>query len=106
MLTMMHLCIILCMYSVAETWRRVWGDGKTFRGPRFLNDAFPEKISIFTPKISYDFFLVIDQVFQILRFFTVLKCHIRPFLHKKNHYLRKEFLDKTISSSHPTTLLL
>src|SRR6218665_317904 len=57
---------------------------------------FPEKISIFTPKISDDFFLVIDQVFQILRFFTVLKCRIRPFLHKKNHYFRKEFLDKTI----------
>src|SRR6218665_375029 len=60
---------------------------------------FTEKISIFTPKISDDFFLVIDLVFQILRFFTVLKCRIRPFLHKKNHYFRKEFLYKTTFSS-------
>ena len=27
----------------AETWRRVWGDGKNFRGPTFLNDGFLEK---------------------------------------------------------------
>src|SRR6218665_3448892 len=33
---------------------------------------FPEKISICTPKISDDLFLVIDQVFQILRLFTLL----------------------------------
>src|SRR6218665_3579681 len=45
-------------------------------------------------------------------FFTVIKCHIRPFLHKKYHYFRKEFLHKTIfllfSSfrAHPTTVLL
>src|SRR6218665_1450848 len=31
-------------------------DGTNFRRPRFLNDVFKEKISIFTPKISYDFF--------------------------------------------------
>jgi len=24
------------LHSVAETWRRVWGDAKIFRGPRFL----------------------------------------------------------------------
>ena len=29
------------LYSVAETWRRVWeGDGKIVRGPRFLNEVF------------------------------------------------------------------
>src|SRR6218665_3405347 len=33
---------------------------------------FRKKNSIFTPKISDDLFLVIDQVFQILRFFTLL----------------------------------
>src|SRR6218665_3241389 len=34
--------------------------------------------------------------------FTVIKCHIPPFLHKKNHYFRKEFLHKTIFYSvHP-----
>src|SRR6218665_26926 len=38
----------------------------------------------------------------MLRFFTVLKCRIRPFLHKKNHYFRKEFLDKTIFHSFRT----
>ena len=29
-----------CTGPVAETWRRVWGDGHFFRGPRFLNDNF------------------------------------------------------------------
>ena len=78
-----------------------------------LNDVFPEKMSIFTPNISYDLFLVIDQVFQILRFFTVLNVVYHPFfLHHKDHYFRKEFLDKTIFllcsyfRAHPTTLLL
>src|SRR6218665_3918218 len=42
---------------------------------------FPEKNVILTPKLSNDF-LVID----------LIKCHIRPFLHKKNHYFRKEFI--------------
>jgi len=62
-------------------WRRpdakFGGDGKDFRGPRFL------KISIFTPKISDDFFLVIDQVFQILCFFTVLSVVYDPFFTRK-----------------------
>src|SRR6218665_3056883 len=41
--------------SVAETWRRVWGggDGQIFRGPRFLNEIFSEKISIFTTLFSH-----------------------------------------------------
>src|SRR6218665_37667 len=56
---------------------------------------FAKKISIFSPKISDDLFLVIDQVFQILRFLYCIKCRIRPFLHKKSHYFRKEFLDNT-----------
>src|SRR6218665_3925298 len=79
------------------------GDGKFFRGPRFLNDVFPEKISIFTPKVSDDLFLVIDQVFQILRFFIVgpIKFHgpkalYDPFFTSKTHYFRKEFHDTTI----------
>ena len=39
-------CVIhytaLCplIWTLAETWRRVWGDGKIFRGPRFLNEVF------------------------------------------------------------------
>src|SRR6218665_4008663 len=52
---------ILGERSVAEKWRRVWGDGKHFRGPRFLNDIFSEKIPIFTAKISDDLFLVINM---------------------------------------------
>ena len=87
---------------MAETWRRVWGDGKLFREPRFLNDVFSEKISIFTAKISDDLFLVIDQVFrifpffsQIVRIFYYVKCRIWPIPHKYNHYFRKEFLYDT-----------
>src|SRR6218665_1565531 len=50
---------------LAETWRRVWGDGTNFRGPRFLND-------VFFGKNFPTFFSVIDQVFLIFRIFTVL----------------------------------
>src|SRR6218665_979239 len=32
-------CLPDFFYPVAETWRRVWGDGQNFRGPRFLNDV-------------------------------------------------------------------
>src|SRR6218665_3050923 len=40
--------------------------------------------------------------FSDFALFTVIKCHIRPFLHKKNHYFIKEFLHKTIFYSvHP-----
>src|SRR6218665_1724591 len=46
---------------------------------------FRKKCQFFTPKISDDLFLVIDQVFQILRDFTVLNSVYDPF-----------FLDKTI----------
>ena len=52
-------------YAGAETWRRVWGNAQIFRRQTFLNEVFPEKISILTPKNSDDFFLVIDQVFLI-----------------------------------------
>ena len=44
------------IYTVAETWRRVWGAENFFRGPRFLNDAIFGQNSIFTAKISDDFF--------------------------------------------------
>src|SRR6218665_1779131 len=70
------------------------GGGTFFRGPRFLNDVFSGKISIFTAKISDDLFLVIDHVFLIFRI----------------HYFTKEFLDNTsfllysYFRVHPTTL--
>ena len=66
------------------------GDGKFFRGPRFLNEVFFGKISIFIAKISDDLFLVIDQVFrifpffsQIFRIFTMLNVIYDPFLKRK-----------------------
>jgi len=104
------------MHIVYSQWRRPGaefkGDGKICRGPRFLNDVFSGKISIFTPKISDDLFLVIDHVFQILRFFTVLNVVYDHFFTQKNHCFRKQFLDKTIFllcsyfRAHPTTILL
>src|SRR6218665_1966315 len=48
--------VVQWVEPVAETWRRVCGYGKKFRGPRFLNDVFFLKISIFTAKISDEFF--------------------------------------------------
>src|SRR6218665_268484 len=58
-------------------------------------------MSIFTPKISDDFFSH-RPGFSHFPLFTVIKCPIRHFLHKKNHYFRKEFLNKTIFYSvHP-----
>ena len=48
--------IYIAVGAVAETWRRVWGDGKFFRGPR---------CRILAAKISDDLFLVIDQVCRI-----------------------------------------
>ena len=71
---------------MAETWRQVWGDGNIFRGPRFL------KMSIFTPKISDDFFLVVDWAFQILRFFTVLNVAYDPFFTRKTTISEKNSL--------------
>jgi len=45
------------VHGVAETWRRVWGDGNFFfRGPGFLNDVFSKKIPFLTAKISDDLF--------------------------------------------------
>src|SRR6218665_2414402 len=72
------------------------GDGKFFRGPRFLNYVFPEKMSIFTPKISDDLFLVIDQVFQILRFFTVLNVVYDPFFTRETTISEKNSLIRPV----------
>ena len=47
----------LDMHTVAETWRRVWGDVKNFLGQRFLNDGFfREIIPIFEAEISDDLY--------------------------------------------------
>src|SRR6218665_2259052 len=84
----------------AETWRRVWGDAKMFRGhKKFLNELFPEKNSILTPKHSDDLFLVIDQVFliltlsfQILCIFIVSNFVYDPFFTTKSPLSTKNFL--------------
>src|SRR6218665_2938870 len=59
-------------HAVAETWRRVWGDGQIFHGPRFLNDGFfGKKVHFFHGKNFFDdLFLVIDQIFRIFTFFS------------------------------------
>src|SRR6218665_3406934 len=104
----------------AETWRRVWGEVKMFRGKKkFLNELFLEKISILTPKHSDDLFLVIDQVFliltlsfQILCIFIVSNFIYDPFFTTKSPLSTKNFLTTPIfllcSSfrTHPTTLFL
>src|SRR6218665_3621695 len=53
---------------------------------------FLEKISIFRPKISDDLFLVIDQVFQILHFFTLLNVVHDLFFTRKTTISEKNFL--------------
>ena len=58
--------------AVAKTWRRVWGDGIIFRGPRFLNDVFSGKVPFSRPKFHFwwPLFLVSDQDFRIFHFFS------------------------------------
>ena len=82
-------------------WRRpgaeFGGDGKIFRGPRFLNDiSFGKKFhnSVFRAKITDDLFLVTDQVFRIFPFFfqifrilTMLNVVYDPFLTRKAPFL-------------------
>src|SRR6218665_2338239 len=60
---------------------------------------FLDKISIFRPKISDDLFLVIDQGFQILLFFTVLNVVYDPF------FTRKSTISKNNSLIRPYFLL-
>ena len=90
-------------------WRRL---GAEFVGTenffRTWMTFFPEKISIFTPKIYDDLFLVIDQVF---RFFTVLNTVYDPFFTRKTTISEKNsFMSPLLLCSYfrarPTTLLL
>src|SRR6218665_929312 len=74
--------------SVAETWRRVWGDGtNSFRGPRFLNDIFsPEKIlmTFFSHRPGFPIFPFFSQIFHV---FTMLNVVYDPFLTRKTSFL-------------------
>ena len=70
-----------------------------FRGPRFLNDVFSEKISIFADKTSDDLvfsrrsgFSDFPFLFPDSPYLYYVKCCICPFAHKKTHYFRTEFL--------------
>jgi len=71
-----------------ETW-------KNFADQDFWMTIFREKISIFTPKISDDLFLVIDHdfpvtyLFQDFPYLCCLWCRIWPLLHKKSPCFRK-----------------
>src|SRR6218665_3544751 len=102
-----YLKLLEC--PVAEIWRRVWGDRKKlFADQDFTSDGFfRKKFPIYD-----DPFFSHRPGFSDFTFLYCIKCRIRPFLHKKNHYFRKEFLDKTIFllcscfPANPTTLLL
>src|SRR6218665_184509 len=53
--------------AAAETWRRVWGDEKIFRGPKFLNDVFWEKnVHVHVQNFSCPFFSHRPRFFLIL----------------------------------------
>src|SRR6218665_484152 len=80
----------------AETWRRIWGDQKFFRGP------ISGKISIFRVKISDDLFLVIDLVLRIFpffspifRMFTMLNVVYDHFLTRKPPFFPLFILSRT-----------
>ena len=74
-----------------------FGGTEKFRIPKFLND----KISIFTPKISGDIFLIIDHIFQIFPVFAV-----RKNLYFRRNSMMTPFLLNSYFRTHSTTLLL
>jgi len=87
------------VHAVAETWRRVWGDGKLFRGPKFLNDVlFGTKFPFSPPKILMTFF-VIGQFFwfspSLFRFSVSLLCKMSymTLSSQEKPLFQKKFLD-------------
>src|SRR6218665_3388438 len=109
--------MVLSVWS--KQWRRPGAefgrDGKIFRGSRFLNDVFSEKISIFTAKISDDFFSHrpgFSDFPLIFPFFAMLNVVYYPFLARKttisemNSFMTPFFLLCSYFRAHPTTLLL
>ena len=95
--------------AVAETWRRVWGDGKSFRGPRFLNDVLLGKNFHFQSTNFWWPFLTYRQGFSDFPFlfpdfpyiFTILNVVYDHFLTRKTPFLLCSYF-----RAHPTTLLL
>src|SRR6218665_4036876 len=101
-------------------WRRpgaeFGGDGKFFRGPRFLNYGFSWKnIDLFPFLVIDHFFRIYPFFFQIFHIFTniytMLNVVYDPFLTRKTTISEKNsfmtiFLLCSYFSALPTTLLL
>src|SRR6218665_74402 len=92
-------------HSWAETWRRIWGANKNFRGP------ISGKISIFRVKISDDLFLVIDFVLRIFpffshifRMFTMLNVVYDHFLTRKPQFFTLFILSRTSDNTTSQTI--
>src|SRR6218665_4183158 len=95
-----YLPVYIALLAVHTQGRRpgaeFGGTEKIFADQDFwVTIYFPEKMSIFTPKISDDLFLVIDLVFQIFLFYCN-KMSYTTLSTQKNHFFKKEFLDNTI----------
>ena len=84
--------------TAAETWRRVWGDGKIsewrFWGKKFQYSRPKILMTFFSHRPGFSDF---DSLSSDSPYLYCVKCRrpiiIWPFLHKEKHYLRKEFLD-------------
>ena len=90
-----------CKKEHSFQWRRPGvafggGDGKFVRGPRFLNNVSSGRNFHFHAENFWWPFFSHRPGFPDFTFLYCIKCCIRPFLHKKNHYFKNEFLDKTI----------
>ena len=89
--------------SVAETWRRVWGDGNFFSRTKISEwRYFFEKIPFSQQEFLMTFFLVTDLVFrifpffyQIFRIFTMLNVVYDPFLTRKPPFFTLFILSRT-----------
>jgi len=103
--------ITYCLHTihpVAETWRRVWGDGKIFRGAQ--EDFFLKKFPFPRQKFLMTFFhrpgfSNFPSHFPDFPDLYFVRCRTQPFPHKKNTFFpilaaRNFFL---VSLSHNTT---
>ena len=86
-------------FITCRQWRR---PGAEFGGRKFLSRTKVSELHFFRTNFRFHaqnfwwpIFLVMDQVFLIVRIFTVLNVVYDPFFTRKSHYLRKEFLDDT-----------
>ena len=77
---------------MAETWRRVWGEGQNFRRPRW---RFFRKNFHFSGKNFWWLFLVIDQVFRIFTVCPDLYFVHDPFLKRKTPFFTLFILSRT-----------